>query len=157
MTLQTGKAFNFISHYFLSMKKIFFSFLLIVIFADARSQVMQSKPLWATLSIPQLKCWECKDRLEQFLLTEKGPSGDAGILQWKLVLTNATMRIQYIPDRITIAYIKNAIANEGFDVDSIQAVPESYKMLPPICKRKADGGGQKKGEPSCSLPPDERN
>lgn len=139
------------------MKKILFSFLFLSILFVAQSQIMQAKPLWATLSIPQLKCWECKDRLEQMLLTEKGPGGDAGILQWKLVLTNATMRIQYVPDRITLAYIKTAIANEGFDVDSVQAVPESYKMLPPTCKRKIDGGGQKKGEPSCTLSPEERN
>ncbi len=139
------------------MKKIFFSLLFLLILFAAHSQVMQSNAVWATLSIPQLKCWECKDRLEQFLLTEKGSNGDAGIIQWRIALTNATMRIQYVPDRIALSYIRTEIANAGFDVDSIKAEPENYKLLPPICKRKEEGGGQKKGAPPCTLPPDERN
>ena len=145
-----------INHYYSFMKKIFFVFASMILSFAVQSQVMQVKAQWATLSIPQLKCWECKDRLDQYLLTEKGPSGDGGIVQWKIVLTNATMRIQYVPDRITLGYIRTAIANAGFDVDSVKAEPENYKLLPPICKRKEEGGGPQKNKP-CSLPPEERN
>ena len=43
-----------------------------------------------------------------------------------------------------------------FDVDSAKATPDSYAKLPPVCKRAAEGGGQKKGAPPCKLPPNER-
>ena len=139
------------------MKKIIFIMLLIFAASKLPAQVMQAKAVWATLSVPQLKCWECKERLDEYLLTEKGPNGDAGIIQWKITFSTATIRIQYVPDRITLDYIKTAIANAGFDVDTVKADDEAYKKLPPICKRSVDGGGQKKGDPPCSLPPNERN
>jgi len=138
------------------MKKLFSLCLLLSFFYTSQSQVMQAQPVWSTISIPQLKCWECKERLESFLAQEKGPDGDAGIIKWTVYLQSATLRIQYFPDRITLAYIRTEIANDGFDADTVLADSGAYKTLPPICKRKTDGGGQKKGSPPCSLPPDER-
>ena len=44
------------------------------------------------------------------------------------------------------------MANAGFDADEIKATEESYKLLPPNCKRAADGGGPKKGKP-CHIEP----
>jgi hypothetical protein len=138
------------------MKKVFSISLSLLFFFNAQSQVMQAAPVWSTISIPQLKCWECKQRLEDFLSQEKGPNGDAGIIKWIVSLPQATLRIQYFPDRITLAYIKTEIANDGFDADTVRADSMAYRSLPPICKRKEEGGGQKKGAPPCSLPPDER-
>ena len=40
------------------------------------------------------------------------------------------MRIQYVPDRMPLSYIRTAINNAGFDADSTKAEPDSYKMLP---------------------------
>ena len=117
---------------------------------------MQTKAQWATLSVPQMKCWECKDRLDKYLEREKGPTDDAGIMKWSVNMTAGTLRIQYVPDRITLDAIKTAINNAGFDVDSAKATPDSYSKLPPICKRAAEGGGQLKGKPPCKLPPNER-
>ncbi len=138
------------------MRKCFVTMFLSMLFFMSKAQVMQAGTVSATLSIPQLKCWECKDRLDKFLETEKGSNGDAGIVKWTIYLNTATLKIQFIPDRITLAYIKTEIANDGFDVDTLKADPLAYKNIPPICKRKEDGGGQKKGAPPCSLPPDER-
>jgi mercuric ion binding protein len=136
------------------MKKIFF---LAVLFITARvhAQVMQQNAQWATISIPQLKCWTCKERLENYLLQEKGPTGDAGIVKWVINMNAGTLRIQYVPDRITLDYIRTAINNAGFDADSTKAEPETYKTLPPLCKRKEDGGGPQKGKP-CNIPPDQQ-
>ncbi len=137
------------------MKKIlfiagFFSFVL-----NARSQVMQQKAQWITIAAPQLKCWVCKEKLEQYLLQEKGPAGDAGILRWTININAGNIRIQYVPDRMSLNYLRVAINNAGFDADSTKANEDSYKMLPPICKRKEDGGGPQKGKP-CNTPPDQK-
>ena len=100
------------------------------VFTAARTQVMQSKSQWATIKVPQLKCWECEQRLNQYLIREKGPNTDAGIIQWKMDLRNATIKVQFIPDRMPLDYIRTAIANAGFDADTITAERDSYKLLP---------------------------
>jgi mercuric ion binding protein len=135
------------------MKKILTAIMLLLFLQKAQSQVMQQKAVWATISVPQMKCWTCKERLDNYLLQEKGPQGDAGILKWTINMNTATIRIQYVPDRITLDYIRTSINNAGFDADSTKAEPDSYKMLPPICKRKEDGGGPQKGKP-CNIPPE---
>jgi mercuric ion binding protein len=109
--------------------------------ANSHAQVMQSKPQWATIKVPQLKCWECEQRLNQYLVREKGPNTDAGIVQWKMDLHNGAIKIQFIPDRITLDYIRVAIANAGFDADTVLAEIDTYKKLPPPCKKATDGSG----------------
>ncbi len=137
-------------------KMIAFIVVMFLLFTkESQAQVMQAKQVWATISVPQLKCWECKERLNNYLLREKGAAGDAGILKWTINMNNATLRIQYVPDRMSLDYIRTAINNAGFDADSTKATDDSYAMLPPICKRKADGGGPTKGVP-CTLPPKDR-
>ena len=135
------------------MKKLLFAMLLVGAVSAANAQVMQAKAQWATLSVPQLKCWECKDRLDKYLTREKGPTDDAGIMKWAINMTSGTIRIQYVPDRINLDAIKTAINNAGFDVDDTKATPDSYGKLPPICKRTEEGGGQQKGQLPCKLPP----
>jgi hypothetical protein len=68
-------------------------------------------------------------------------------------MNTGTLKIQYVPDRITLDYIRVTLNNAGYDADSTKAEPDAYKMLPPICKRAEDGGGPQKGKP-CNLPPD---
>ena len=122
------------------MKQIFaIAFLLIAM--NIQAQVMQGKPQWATISVPQLKCWECQQRLNQYLIREKGPNADAGIVQWKMDLRNGSLKIQFIADRMPLDYIRTAIANAGFDADTVTAEPDAYKRLPPSCKKATDGGG----------------
>jgi len=123
------------------------------VFTAARTQVMQSKSQWATIKVPQLKCWECEQRLNQYLIREKGPNTDAGIIQWKMDLRNATIKVQFIPDRMPLDYIRTAIANAGFDADTITAERDSYKLLPMPCRKKEDGGGPFK---YCELAPADR-
>ncbi len=138
------------------MKKYFPIIIILLMCNHAHTQVMQQKQVWATISVPQMKCWECKDRLDKYLLREKGPNADAGILKWTINMNNATLRIQYVPDRMTLDYIRTAINNAGYDADSTKATEDSYKLLPPICKRIEDGGGPQKGV-NCKVPPEERD
>lgn len=123
--------------------------------ASASAQVMQAKAQWATIKVPQLKCWECEQRLNQYLVREKGPNADAGIIQWKMDLRNGALKIQFYPDRITLDYMRTAIANAGFDADTVTAEPDSYKRLPPPCKKAADGSGYGPFK-YCNLDPADR-
>lgn len=119
---------------------------------SAKAQVMAQKMVWAQFTVPQIKCWECKARLEQYLQKETGAANDGGIFQIKTNIASATVRIQYSPDRFNVDYLRTAIANAGYDVDTLKANPDSYKILPPACKRKEEGGGPQKGKP-CNVPP----
>lgn len=122
------------------MKQII-AIVMVFIAVGANAQVMQSKPQWGTIKVPQLKCWECQQRLDQYLTREKGPNTDAGIIQWKDDLRNGILKVQYFPDRITLDYIRTAVANAGFDADSVTAEESTYKRLPPPCKKATDGNG----------------
>lgn len=136
------------------MKKFCFLIVFALISAlNGKSQVMQQKAQWVTINAPQLKCWTCKDRLEKYLMKEKGPSDDAGIIRWTVNMGAGSIRINYYPDRITPQYLIAAINNAGFDADSSKATEDAYKLLPPICKRPSEGGGPQKGNP-CKSPPD---
>ena len=119
----------------------------------AKAQVMQAKAVWTTYTVPQLKCWECKDRLQKYLMKETGPNDEACVFQVVINMFNGTVRVNYAPDRITADYLRAAISSAGYDVDSLKANPDSYKLLPPVCKRKTEGGGPQKGKP-CNIPPD---
>ena len=123
--------------------------------SGANAQVMQSKAQWGTIKVPQLKCWECQQRLDQYLTREKGPNTDAGILQWKTDLRNGVLKVQFLPDRITLDYVRTAVANAGFDADSVTAEPETYKRLPPPCKKATDGAGYGPFK-FCNLEPADR-
>ena len=118
----------------------------------ANSQVMQAKSEWVSINVPQLKCWECKQKLERYLFQEQGPNNETGILQWHIYMTTGLIRIQFMPDRIDAGYIRTAIANAGFDADTVKAATDAYNKLPPICKRKEEGGGPQKGKP-CNIEP----
>lgn len=135
------------------MKKVILFSVFLLSTAIANAQVMQQKAVWATLTVPQMKCWVCKEKLENHLMQEKGPTDDAGIIRWTININMGTVKIQYIPDRITLDFLRVSLNNAGFDADSTKATPEAYKALPPICKRKEDGGGPQKGKP-CNIPPD---
>jgi copper chaperone CopZ len=137
------------------MKTSVFIMLSLIVGFGAKAQGLQNKAVWSTFTVPQMKCWECKDRLEKYLTKETGAgdANEAAIFKVLVNMFNGTVRVQYAPDRITVDYIRAAIANAGYDVDTVKANPDSYKVLPPVCKRKEEGGGPKKGVP-CNIPPD---
>lgn len=134
------------------MKKII-TIIIVIIVLGFKSFAQQRKPEWATLKTPNLRCWTCKQRLEDYMAREIGQT-ESGIIKMQINMLSGTTRVQYWPDRVNLNYIQTAFANAGFDADEIKAEPDSYKRLPPACKRVEDGGGPKKGKP-CHLQPEE--
>ena len=132
------------------MKKLFFFALVAITFSNS-SIAQNRKAEWATIKTPNVRCWECKVRLENYMKKETSQTG-GGIIKMMINMLSGTTRVQYYPDRVNLNYIKTAFANAGFDADEITAEPDSYKMLPPNCKRNEEGGGPKKGKP-CHVQP----
>jgi periplasmic mercuric ion binding protein len=134
------------------MKKLFVTIVAIVFVGFLQAQVMQAKQKWVTIKSANLRCWECKEKLDQFLVLENNTNYEKGMLQWKYNLLACEIKVLYLPDRITPDDIRTAMNNAGFDADTTKAVPEMYKKLPPACKRVEDGGGPAKGKP-CHIEP----
>jgi periplasmic mercuric ion binding protein len=132
------------------MKK--FIFLFTAVFLFAMVSIAQSKrPEWVTIKTPNVRCWECKVRLENYMSREIGNT-QSGIIKMQINMLSGTTRVQYLPDRVNLSYIRTAFNNAGFDADEELATEDSYKKLPPSCKRNEEGGGPKKGKP-CHVEP----
>ena len=135
------------------MKKILLLVIVVTLVSNAiNAQVMAAKPQWITIKSANLHCWECKERLESYLLIENKSNMESGMIKWSFNLINGEVKIQYLPDRVSLDDIRTAINNAGFDADTTKAEPSVYAKLPPSCKRIEDGGGPKKGAP-CHLDP----
>jgi hypothetical protein len=133
------------------MKKISILFLLLICLAF-ESQAQESKVQWITIKSANLKCWECKERLDKYLIIENKSNMEGGIVQWKFFLLQGEIKLQYYPDRVTPDMIRTALNNAGFDADNELATEEAYKMLPQACKRANEGGGPQPRKP-CHLEP----
>ncbi|MDP1763524.1 MAG: hypothetical protein Q8L07_06500 [Sediminibacterium sp.] len=132
------------------MKKMFL--LVTILLAVSTIYAQQAKPVWVTIKTPNLKCWECRERLDRYLIIENNTNMDGGLAQWKFNLLQGEIKFQYLPDRINPDIIRTTLNNAGFDADTEKAEPDAYKMLPPICKRAEDGGGPQKNKP-CHMQP----
>lgn len=132
------------------MKRIFLSLLIVLVAYFVHAQ--QPKPEWVTIKSANLRCWECKERLDRYLIVENKANMESGMMQWKINLLQGEIRIQFLPDRTSASIIKAALNNAGFDADEEKAEPEAYTKLPPICKRAEDGGGPQKNKP-CHMQP----
>ncbi|MBA4197751.1 MAG: hypothetical protein C0459_09375 [Chitinophaga sp.] len=134
------------------MKKLFLTIVVMLVIGMAKTQVMSAKMEWITIKSANLKCWECKERLMNYLKSENAANMQNGMVDYRFNLLQGEIRIFYHPDRVTADEIRTAMNNAGFDADSTKAEPDSYKKLPPICKRAEDGGGPTKGKP-CHIQP----
>jgi hypothetical protein len=115
-------------------------------------QAQESKVQWITIKSANLKCWECKERLDKYLIIENKTSMEGGIVQWKFFLLQGEIKLQYYPDRVTPDMIRTALNNAGFDADNELATEDAYKTLPQACKRAIEGGGPQPRKP-CHLEP----
>ncbi len=138
------------------MKSIIRILLAVVVFTafatKTNAQVMAKKPEWITIKSANLKCWTCKQRLEEYMNKESVVNYESGIAQIKFNLLQGEVKIQYYPDRITPEDIRLIINNAGFDADTEKATPDSYKKLPLECKYASEGGGPQKGKPCHTEP-----
>lgn len=131
------------------MKKLLIALVLVIGIAAA---AQAPKAQWVTIKSANLRCWDCKKLLDEYLKRANGTQMESGMIQWRYNLVKGEIKVQYYPDRTNPNHIRTVIANAGFDADSLKATPESYKILPPNCKRAEDGGGPKKGKP-CHIEP----
>ncbi|MBX2930466.1 MAG: hypothetical protein KF781_00810 [Chitinophagaceae bacterium] len=116
------------------------------------AQVMSAKAQTVVIKSDNLKCWQCKERLEKYLVVENKAYLENALLEWKINLLKGEIKIKYLPDRATIDDIRTALNNAGFDADDEKAEETAYNKLPTACKRAEDGGGPKKGAP-CHIKP----
>ncbi len=131
------------------MKKLLLVLLMASFVSTGYSQ--NRKPEWVTLTTPNVRCWECKQRLESYMAREISNT-QSGIIKMQINLVGGTTRVQYWPDRVNVNYIQTSVNNAGFDADTTKATEEVYKTLPLACKRNEEGGGPKKGKP-CHMQP----
>ena len=127
---------------------LMFAALFLAITANAQ----MDKQKWVTIKSANLKCWECKERLEKYLVVENKANMESGMIQWKINLLQGEIKVQFWPDRTDENTIRTALNNAGFDADAEKADPEAYKKLPPICKRAEDGGGPQPKK-ACHIQP----
>lgn len=132
--------------------KYIITIVLFFVAGSLKAQVMTGKAQWVTIKSANLRCWECKEKLEKYLVVENKSSFESGLIQWRINLLQGEIKIQYWPDRATPENIRVSMNNAGFDADSTKAEEDAYKKLPPICKRAEDGGGPQKSKP-CHVPP----
>ena len=133
------------------MKKLL-AIALIILGINSIVQAQEAKVKWVTIKSANLKCWECKERLEKYLIVENKSNMEGGIAQWKFFLLQGEIKFQYYPDRVTPEMIRATLNNAGFDADGELATEDAYKRLPQACKRAVDGGGPQPRNP-CHLEP----
>ncbi|TAF52658.1 MAG: hypothetical protein EAZ62_05765 [Sphingobacteriia bacterium] len=119
---------------------------------SAQAQVMNSKYEWLTIKSANLRCWECKEKLEGYLTKANHATLSNGIVQWKVNLLQAEIKLQFRPERTNPDEIRTVINNAGFDADAEKAEETTYAKLPAVCKRPEEGGGPKNNKP-CHQPP----
>ena len=136
------------------MRSFIILFFVFIVFNAHKSnaQVMSAKPQWIIIKSSNLHCWECKELLDKYLVKENDLNWQSGMLKRSYNLLAGEIKVQFLPDRVSVDDIRTAINNAGFDADSTKAEPSVYLKLPPSCKLNSEGGGPKKGQP-CHLPP----
>ncbi len=78
------------------------------------------------------ECDMCKERIEEAMNYMKGVS------YAELDLESKKLTVKYRKDKVTLAEIKNKIAETGYDADEVKADKEGLEKLPDCCK---PGGG----------------
>lgn len=118
------------------MKKLVF-FLGVACFSlCANTSFAQSQKYLETARIKTSveNCKICKKNIEDYFRREPG------ISRVDVNTYNKVVTVRYYSDRTNLSNIRTAIANVGYDADTVKANPESYARLPACCKK----GGMEK-------------
>lgn len=81
------------------------------------------------ISTPSVQCDMCKKRIENYLKREDGIQ--SANVNYRTKVTT----VKYFTDRTNPENIRTAIANVGYDADTVTANPDFYAKLPPCCKK----------------------
>jgi periplasmic mercuric ion binding protein len=76
-----------------------------------------------------VQCDECKTKVEDALLFEKG------IRSAEVNIDSQEVSVIYNPEKTDPDKIRKAISLVGYDADSIPADPKAYKRLKPCCSK----------------------
>jgi len=134
------------------MKQVLLFSALFILGYTSKGQVMAAKPQWVTIKSANLHCWECKEKLDNYLTIENNANFQNGMIKWSYNLISGEIKVNFLPDRVSVDDIRTAMNNAGFDADTTKAEELAYKKLPPACKYNSEGGGPKKGQP-CHIQP----
>ena len=80
------------------------------------------------------ECGSCKTRIEEKLNYTKG------VKFAELNLDDKKVTVKYSTNKITLAEIKQILAETGYDADEVKAISAAVEKLPTCCKP----GGMKK-------------
>jgi cation transport ATPase len=109
------------------MKKLFFLLVTgVMITAAAHAQQKALQTLRIKTSV---ECDMCKKRIESYFKRE--PAVDYVNVNYH----NKIVTVRYYPTRTNPPYIRYAIANLGYDADTVKANPDFYAELPACCKK----------------------
>lgn len=103
----------------------------LLLFAGCALVSAQSQKLLQTIRIstPTVQCEMCKKRIENYLRREDGIQSVN--VNYRLKYTT----VKYFSDRTNPENIRTAIANTGYDADTVAANPDYYATLPACCKK----------------------
>lgn len=128
------------------MKKLF----LLIVFAGSictTSFAQNHRAEWLTIKTPNLRCWECKQRMEDYMAREVSQT-EGGVIKMQINLLSGTTRVQYWPDRVNVDYIKTIFANAGFDADDMKATEDFIKNYPQPANEMKKVEARKKASPA---------
>lgn len=113
------------------MKKVAFFFMIACFSFTALQATAQAQKYVETARIKTSveKCPICKKLIEDYFKREPG------IRYINVNSHNKIVTVRYFSDRTNLSNIRTAIANLGFDADTVQANQEAYNRLPMCCKR----------------------
>lgn len=110
------------------MKK-FFLILFLGLFCYA-SLAAQNRRDRETIRIKtSVECEMCQKRIEHYFKKMQG------ILNLHVNYHNKVVTATYMPSRTNPSVIRTAIANLGYDADTVKANPYFYNKLPACCKK----------------------
>ena len=113
------------------MKKLFaVLFLTFFVFSAAFAQRKRDREIIQIKA--NVECQACQKIIERYFQREPG------IINLHVFYRKNLIRATYKPSRTTPSRIRTAIANLGFNADTVKANPYYAKRLPPCCRQKEE-------------------
>lgn len=114
---------------------LIFEFWMLPIQAQRKPQIAdKNMGANAVINLPNVvyNCGHCKRLLSSFIGREKG------VLSYVIDLKAKQAKIFFAPDLTNPELLRYAIANAGFQADTVSAEPNNRKLLPSCCRAKID-------------------
>lgn len=103
-------------------------FIILALLFTSQINAQESKTTETVVIQTSAQCGDCKERIEAKLNYTKG------VKFAELNLDDKKVTVKYSTKKITLAEIKQVIAETGYDADDVKAIPEAIEELPTCCK-----------------------